>query len=80
MLNDKQKKALRIFTRDKSDEYKEQLAADDNFALAEVDANIESLLRFYNEVKLNFETQKEAIEKKLLKVYADIAILEDYAN
>lgn len=79
-MNDIEKKTLRIFTRDKSDEYKEQLDASDEFALAEVDANIEALLLYYNEIKNNSEAQKEAIEKSLLKVYADLVTLEEYAN
>ncbi len=76
-MDDIQKKKLRlIIEANPSAEYMEQLAADDEFAVSEIEAKQNDLLQLKKDVAANLEAQKDAIEYNLEKVYADIAILE----
>ena len=76
MLNETQKKAVRLLIEKKPQaEYMTALASDDNYALEEIKANAPAILAFKQEVIANNIAQKEAIERELFKLYADIEIL-----
>ena len=76
MLTDNEKKIIRLLIEVKPDaDYMAQLGSDDKFALAEIAEKVPVILELKKGTIANHEQHKEFIEKELVKLYSEVAIL-----
>lgn len=80
MLNENQKKAVKLITTNTSIEYRDRIGASDEVALLELTEHLPILLKQKQEAVINYTNQAGIIARDIAQTRADIALIKEVLN